>query len=110
MPADKALRAPTLADSFPALKRLGRKGAPSRIPVVRQLTEAECGAACLAMVLAFRGRAVRVDDLRPSLGGGREGTTALSLLTAARQHGLRGRGVTVEIDDLKYLQAGSILH
>ena len=73
---------------------------------MRQLAEAECGAACLAMVLAFFGKVVRIDDLRASLGGGREGTTALSLLNVARQYGLRGRGVRVEIEDLKYLQPG----
>jgi ATP-binding cassette, subfamily B, bacterial len=99
-----------LVDAFPALKRLGRTRAPGRIPVVRQLAEAECGAACLAMVLAFFGKTVRLDDLRASLGAGREGTTALSMLNVARQHGLRGRGVRVEIEDLKYLQPGCILH
>jgi ATP-binding cassette, subfamily B, bacterial len=99
-----------LVDTFPALKRLGRTRAPGRRPVVRQLAEAECGAACLAMVLGFYGKVVRLDDLRASLGGGREGTTALSILNLARHHGLRGRGVRVEIEDLKYLQPGCILH
>jgi hypothetical protein len=56
------------------------------------------------MILAFHGKAVRLDDLRASLGGGREGTTALSLLNVARQFGLRGRGARIEIEDLKYLQ------
>ena len=84
-----------LVDAFPALQRLGGGRAPGRVPVVRQMTEAECGAACLAMILAFYGKAVRIEALRGSLGGGREGTTALSILTAARHHG-RGRGVKVK--------------
>jgi ABC-type bacteriocin/lantibiotic exporter with double-glycine peptidase domain len=100
----------TLVDTFPALKRLGRTRPPSRIPVVRQLAETECGAACLAMILAYYGKVVRLDDLRASLGAGREGTTALSMLKAARHHGLRGRGVRVEIEDLEYLPPGCILH
>ncbi len=36
------------------------------------------------MILAFHGKAVRLDELRASLGSGREGTTALSLLNVAR--------------------------
>jgi ATP-binding cassette subfamily B protein len=110
MATHKKLPYSRFVDAFPALKRLGRRRAPSRVPIVRQLAEAECGAACLAMILAFHGKAVRLDDLRASLGGGREGTTALSLLNVARQYGLRGRGARVEIEDLKYLRPGSILH
>ena len=110
MPTRKRLPYSKFVDAFPALKRLGGRRAPGRVPVVRQLAEAECGAACLAMILAFHGKAVRLDELRASLGGGREGTTALSLLNVAREYGLRGRGVRVEIADLKYLPAGSILH
>ena len=100
----------TLVDAFPALRRLGRTRPSSRIPVVRQLAESECGAACLAMILAFHGKVVRVDDVRASFGSGRDGTTALSILNVARHYGLRGRGIRVEIEDLKYLQAGCILH
>ena len=76
-----------LVEAFPALKRLGLARTSGRVPVVRQLTDAECGPACLAMILAFYGKAVRIDDLRASLGGGREGTTALSatLLTLAAE-------------------------
>jgi ABC-type bacteriocin/lantibiotic exporter with double-glycine peptidase domain len=97
-------------DAFPALKRLGRTRAARRVPVVRQLTDAECGAACLAMILGFYGKAISVEELRGSLGDGRDGTTALSLLNVARHYGLRGRGVSVEIDDLQFLPAGTILH
>src|SRR6185503_981391 len=110
MATHKKLPYSSFVDAFPALTRLGRRRAPSRVPIVRQLAEAECGAACLAMILAFHGKAVRLDELRASLGGGREGTTALSLLNVARQYGLRGRGASVEIEDLKYLPPGSILH
>jgi ABC-type bacteriocin/lantibiotic exporter with double-glycine peptidase domain len=74
------------------------------------MAETDCGAACLAMVLAFYGKAVRLDELRNALGGWRDGTSALSLLTVARTHGLRGRGVRVEVESLSYLPAGCILH
>ena len=68
MATRKTLPFSELVDAFPALKRLGRARARTRIPVVRQMTEGECGAACLAMVLAFFGKVVRLDDLRGNRG------------------------------------------
>ncbi|HEX6097357.1 MAG TPA: peptidase domain-containing ABC transporter [Thermoanaerobaculia bacterium] len=82
-----------------------------RIPVVRQTAETDCGAACLAMVLAWYGKSVRLDDVRQLLGIGRDGADALSLLKGARFHGLRARGVKVaEVADLRFLAPGSVLH
>ena len=91
------------------LARLGRAQA-RRIPVVQQLSVAECGAACLAMTLGYHGRHVPLDELREALGVGRDGASALALLDGARHYGLRGRGVRLEVDDLEYLDPGSILH
>jgi ATP-binding cassette, subfamily B, bacterial len=82
-----------------------------RIPVVRQTTETDCAAACLTMVLAHHGKVLRLDDVRQLLGVGRDGTDALSVVNAARFHGLRARGVKVpKIEDLRFLDAGSMLH
>jgi len=68
---------------------------PRRIPVVRQTTETDCAAACLTMVLAHHGKVLRLDDVRQLLGIGRDGADALSMVHAARFHGLRARGVKV---------------
>jgi ATP-binding cassette, subfamily B, bacterial len=82
-----------------------------RIPVVRQTAETDCGAACLTMVLAHYGKSVRLDDVRELLGIGRDGADALSLLKAARFHGLRARGVQVpDVANLRFLPPGSVLH
>jgi ABC-type bacteriocin/lantibiotic exporter with double-glycine peptidase domain len=80
------------------------------IPVVLQLTAAECGAACLSMVLGYYGRHVGLDLLRDTLAFDRGGTNADALLTAAQRHGLNGRGVRVEIEALQFLPRASILH
>jgi ABC-type bacteriocin/lantibiotic exporter with double-glycine peptidase domain len=101
--------AQTLIDRFPHLARL-RANRRRRIPVVRQLTTTECGAACLAMVLSYHGRSVSLADVRAAMGPGRDGTSALELLEAAQRFGLSGRGVRLEIDDLALLPSGSILH
>ena len=81
-----------------------------RIPVVRQMEEADCGAACLAMVLASFGRRVELEELRELTGTGRDGVSALSLAQAARAQGLQARGVQADIEDLAHLPRGSILH
>src|SRR4051794_18597440 len=90
---------------YGALKRLGW-GKP-RIRVVRQLSATECGAACLATVLGYFGREVGVDQVRDVCGPSRDGVTASSILQAASQLGLRGRGVRVDLDQLDLLEPGA---
>lgn len=80
------------------------------VPWVRQSAQADCGAACLAMVLAYHGRFVDRDEVSDALGPGRDGLTAFALIEAARSYGLRSRGVAVEIDQLDLLETGTILH
>jgi ABC-type bacteriocin/lantibiotic exporter with double-glycine peptidase domain len=80
------------------------------IPFVRQMEYADCGAACLAMVLGYFGKRVDLRELRDMTGAGRDGVTALSVVTAARAYGLRVRGVRADLDDLRHLPRGSILH
>ena len=80
------------------------------MPLVRQMEEADCGAACLAMALGFLGKRVRLDDLRDLTGTGRDGVSALALVQSARACGLNSRGVHADIGDLRHLPRGSILH
>ena len=58
----------------------------------QQMEAADCGAACLAMVLAHHGKSIALDEVRAAAGTNR-GTDALSIVRAAEQFGLRGRGV-----------------
>jgi ATP-binding cassette subfamily B protein len=95
---------------FPSLNRLILARKQRQVPVVRQLSISDCGAAALAMVLGYFGRKVPLDELRKSLVSGRDGTSAARLLDVARSYGLRGRGIRVEIEDLHRLPAASILH
>src|SRR4051812_38865738 len=99
-----------LVERHPALRRLSDAFRRPRIPVVQQLTPTECGAACLAMVLRYHGRRVRLDELRDRLGIGRDGTSARKILEGAQRLGLTGRGVKLELDDLDCLEPGAILH
>jgi ATP-binding cassette subfamily B protein len=94
---------------FPALRQLAEP-ARGQIPFVQQLTEMECGAACLTMTLGYHGKRVSLDDVRNVLGPGRDGVTALGIVNAASSFGLRGRGVRLDLDELEYLEPGSVLH
>ena len=95
---------------FPALRDLATHGGGKRIPYVQQLTEIECGAACLTMVLNYHGKHVMLDQVRDVLGPGRDGLTALGIINAAESFGLRGRGFRVDLEELEYLDPGTILH
>jgi ABC-type bacteriocin/lantibiotic exporter with double-glycine peptidase domain len=95
---------------FPALRRLAFTRRRT-IPYIQQTTASDCGAASLTMVLGFHGKHLRLDDVRKVTGFGRDGADALALVNAGRVFGLRGRGIKIdEIDDLRFLDRGSILH
>lgn len=96
---------------FPALRRLGPRRSRS-IPVVRQMSVVDCGAACLCMVLGYHGRETRLDDVRKVIGIGRDGSNALALLNAARSFQLRGRGIKIANPEkeLAYLPSATVLH
>jgi ABC-type bacteriocin/lantibiotic exporter with double-glycine peptidase domain len=95
---------------YPALRQLGKRPSGRSVPFVQQLTSADCGAACLAMVLAMYGRRVPLEELRVAVGADQNGTDALSMLRGARTYALRGRGVRADVDDLDCLPMGAILH
>lgn len=91
-----------------ALGRL-KRGRSRRVPYVQQMEAADCGAACLAMVLGYHGKNVGLADVRTAAGTNR-GTDALGIVRAAERLGLRGRGIQIEITDLSHLPRGAILH
>ncbi|MFZ6180295.1 peptidase domain-containing ABC transporter [Nannocystis pusilla] len=80
------------------------------VPFIPQTTAADCGAACLAMVLAFHGRRVGRDNVHRSLGTGRDGASALAVLRAAERWGLVGRGVRLPAAAASRLAPASVLH
>jgi ATP-binding cassette subfamily B protein len=71
-----------------------------RTPFIAQMEAAECGAACLAMLLAHYGHAASLAEVRESCGVSRDGTSAAALIRAAQSFGLVATAHRVELDDL----------
>ena len=81
-----------------------------RVPFTPQMEATECGAACLAMVLAYHRCWVSLSDLRVACRVSRDGATLFDVATAAEQYGLQAQGFQAEIDDLQEVSLPAILH
>lgn len=79
-------------------------------PVVLQNSNAECGAACLAMVLGFHGRKTTIAELHQCISSGRDGVKASILVQVARQFGLRTRSYSGAPEHLQFLPMPAIVH
>ena len=82
------------------IKQPVKKGI-AKVPVVMQLEALECGAASLAMVLAYYEKWIPLEQVRSDCGVSRDGSNAKNCLIAARNYGLIAKGYRYEVDSLR---------
>ena len=73
----------------------------ARVPVIMQLEALECGAACLAMVMAYYRKWVPLEQARVDCGVSRDGSKAKNILLAARSYGFVANGYRAELEAIK---------
>lgn len=81
-----------------------------RLPMIQQTEAAECGLACLAMVLGFHGHRVDLNTLRRDHPISLKGATLKNLMNTASRLGLNSRPLRGEVDELDQLALPAILH
>ncbi len=81
-----------------------------RYPALLQLSENDCGAACLAMILRYYQRHVSINRLRDLVNVSRDGASLHSLAEGAEALGFRARGLRADYQHLKKVELPAIVH
>lgn len=76
-------------------------GGVAKVPVVMQMEALECGAASLAMILAYYDKWIPLEQVRSDCGVSRDGSNAANVLRAARSYGMIAKGYRYEPEELK---------
>ncbi|MEN8236560.1 MAG: NHLP family bacteriocin export ABC transporter peptidase/permease/ATPase subunit [Pseudomonadota bacterium] len=75
---------------------------PNKTPVILQIEMSDSGAACLAIILAYYGKYISLEEARDVSGISRNGGEAINVLLAARYYGLDAQGIQVQ--DIKSVE------
>ena len=81
-----------------------------KVPQIMQMEALECGAAALAMVLAYYGKWIPLEQVRSDCGISRDGSNAKNIIIAARAYGLEASGLRLEVEQLAGVPLPLIIH
>ena len=77
------------------------KNGVAKVPVIMQMEALECGAASLAMVLAYYQKWIPLEQVRLDCGVSRDGSNMKNLFLAAQYYGLEVHGYRKEVESLR---------
>ena len=77
------------------------KTGAAKVPVIMQMEAVECGAASLAMILAYYGKWIPLEQVRLDCGVSRDGSSMKNVFLAAQHYGLTTHGYRMELEDLQ---------
>ena len=80
---------------------MSEKKKPLKVPVILQMEALECGAASLAMILAYYKKWVPLEEVRKECGVSRDGSTALNIVRAAKRYGLEYKALRYGMKSLQ---------
>lgn len=87
-----------------------RRPSRRRVPFIQQLAADDCGASCLAMVLAAHGVHGAAGECRALCGAGRDGVRLRVLSAVAEKFGLISRSVAIAAGEFGTLALPAIAH
>ena len=73
----------------------------AKVPVIMQMEALECGAACLAMILAYYRKWVPLEQVRLDCGVSRDGSNMKNVYLAAKHYGLEPHGYHMELEAVR---------
>ena len=82
------------------LKQPVRTGV-AKVPVIMQMEALECGAASLAMILAYYQKWIPLEQVRLDCGVSRDGSNMKNVFLAAQNYGMEAHGYRMEVEGLK---------
>ena len=89
---------------------LGQRGSRRKVPVLMQQENADCGAACVAMIAAHFGKPIRLDELRHESAGSSRGASFREIVVIAGRLQLVSRALRLSLDEIQKLKLPAILH
>lgn len=82
----------------------------SRLPIILQVDEMDCGAACLAMIFRFYGKKIGLGRIRKLAHVSADGTSLRNLTAAANELGLAARTAKVSRANFDKIPLPAIIH
>jgi ATP-binding cassette subfamily B protein RaxB len=82
----------------------------NKLPIILQAEGAECGLACIAMVLSYHGHKIDLHSLRNHYSVSLKGANLLELMSLSDSFNLSSRALKLDTKALKNLKVPAILH